>query len=66
VKVEANMMNLIRSCLGILADLRFEGKGFDVQNNPNLVKLGEMCGRDNSEAFNEVFEKLYSIVNRAK
>jgi hypothetical protein len=46
------MMNLIHSCLGVLADLRFEGKGFDVENNPNLVKLSEICGKDNSEAFN--------------
>jgi hypothetical protein len=37
------MMNFIYLCLGVLADLRFEGKGFDVYNNANLAKLGDMC-----------------------
>lgn len=46
------MINLIHSCLSILADLRFEGKSFDVQNNPNLIKLADICGQDNYEAFN--------------
>jgi hypothetical protein len=46
------MMNLIHSCLGVLADLRFEGKGFDLYTNANLAKLGEMCDPDNKEAFN--------------
>lgn len=42
------MMTLIHSCLGVLADLKYEGKGFDVQNNQYLIKLADISGRENS------------------
>jgi hypothetical protein len=60
------MINLIYSCLAVLADLRFEGKGFDPHTNGNLAKLGEICNPENKEAFNEAFEILYKIVNKVK
>lgn len=46
------MMPLIYSCLGILADLKHEGKDFDVQSNTNLMKLADLSGKENSEIFN--------------
>lgn len=42
------MMIFIHSCLGVLADLKYEGKGFDVQNNPYLIKLADLSGQENS------------------
>lgn len=59
-------MPLLYSCLGILADLRYEGKQFDVENNVNLLKFGDLTGKENSQSFNEVYEKLYSIVNKVR
>ena len=31
------MSKLLRSCMGILSDLKYEGKTFDVENNQNLL-----------------------------
>lgn len=41
-------MELIYSCLGILADLKYEGKEFDYRNNPYLIKLADISGKDYS------------------
>lgn len=41
-------LTLISCCLGILADLKYEGKGFDIENNHNLIKLAVMAGKNNS------------------
>lgn len=64
--MENKMMPLICCCLRILADLKYEGKNFDVQSNLNLMKLADMSGKENSEAFNEVYERLFSIVTKVK
>jgi len=60
------MNDLIRCCLGVLVDLKVEGKSFDVYSNSNLIRLGELSGEKNSEAFNEVYERLFSIVAKVK
>lgn len=51
-KIEPKMEELLYSCLGVLADLKYEGKDFDYQNNPYLIKLASISGAENSEAFN--------------
>jgi len=65
-ELQVKIMPLVYSCLGILADLRYEGKEFDVENNGNLLKLADLAGKENTEAFNEVYERLYSIVAKVK
>lgn len=38
------MTRLLRSCMGILSDLKYEGKNFDVENNQNLLDLSNTSG----------------------
>lgn len=60
------MNRLLRSCMGILSDLKYEGKNFDVENNQNLLDLSNTSGETNAEEFNEIYEKLFSIINKIK
>lgn len=60
-------MNLIKQCLLLLADLRSEGKKFDLADNQNLKKLVEITNEQNlGEEFNEAYERIYSIVTKVK
>ena len=42
----ASDLSMVQSCLGILADLKSEGKGFNMQSNPNLLGLAALTGED--------------------
>ena len=35
--------------MGILSDLKYEGKTFDVENNQNLLDLSNTSGETNTE-----------------
>ena len=43
------MMRLLRLCLSILNDLKYEGKSFDIRKNPHLMDLSSASGSSNAE-----------------
>lgn len=65
-QVDPSDLAMIQVCMGILADLKHEGKGFDIQNNPNLLKLTSLTKENYTEEFNELYEKLFSMVSKVR
>jgi hypothetical protein len=60
------MMSLLRVCLRILTDLKYEGKNFNISRNPHLTELSNFSELSNAEEFNLVYERLFAIVGKIK
>ena len=64
--VGSAQLSMVQSCLGILADLKHEGKSFDVQKNPNLLKFASLTEEGFTEGFNDLYEKLFAMLSKIK
>ena len=59
-----NTALLLKNFMGMLLNLRFEGRNFSIETNKYLHNIHQLIDHEYAEEFNEIYASVHSIVKR--
>lgn len=57
-------MQLLKSFIGMILNLRFEGRNFSIESNKYLHMIHKLIDNEYTEEFNEIYASVHSIVKK--
>ena len=55
---------LVKNCVGMLVNFRFEGRNFSLESNRFLHNLHGLIDTEYAEEFNEIYDNVRTIVKK--